>query len=337
MAKVIYISEQSIGEAWLSALTEVLCEGDDIKTEYDKPDTPPSKDATVLIEVKKPMSKPIKRKDKIIKIKSKFGNSYEVYGVMADTFLIGSVQSGYIEEILEGVHDHYLWDSSKSFPYSYHDRIYNYAAFSLEDSEKKDYIVNLIDKNKVKTHEKLKFAKKVITSRETEIWKLPNGLELDLGKEISEQIGINNIILSVLDLPRINQIDYIINKLKDKPYTRRAQATTWRPYIDPYSEDPPCLQRLFFRVKNDELILQTCWRSRDLFRAWEANVNGMVRIQKYIADKLNVGMGHYLDFSNSLHIYGDTVKDLIDMFKIMENRNELQPKIINKLKEYNYL
>jgi len=238
---------------------------------------------------------------------------------------------------MKGVHDHYLWDSSKSFPYSYHDRIYNYAAFSLEDSEKKDYIVNLVDKEKVKSHEKLKFAKKVITSGESEIWKLPDGLELDLSKEIVEQIGINRIILSLLDLPRINQIDYIINKLKEKPYTRRAQATTWRPYIDPYSEDPPCLQRLFFRVKNDELIMQTCWRSRDLFRAWEANVNGMVRIQKYIAEELNVGIGHYLDFNNSLHIYGNTINEVIDMFKIMENRGELPSNFLTKLKKFKIL
>ncbi|GAI69576.1 unnamed protein product, partial [marine sediment metagenome] len=66
---------------------------------------PPSKDATVLIEIKDPISSPIMRKDKVMKIRSKYGNSFEVYGCMADTFLIGSIQSGYIEEIMEGVND----------------------------------------------------------------------------------------------------------------------------------------------------------------------------------------------------------------------------------------
>ncbi|GAH32416.1 unnamed protein product [marine sediment metagenome] len=86
---------------------------------------PLSKDATVLIEIKEPFSNPITRKDKIMKIRSKFGNSYEVYGCMADTYLIGSIQSGYIEEIMEGVNDHLLHDSGVSFPYSYHDRIFD--------------------------------------------------------------------------------------------------------------------------------------------------------------------------------------------------------------------
>jgi len=98
MAKVFYISKNNVRDAWLSAIGQVLYNGDDIKTEYDKPEDPPSKDATVLIEIKEPLSNPIMRKDKVMKIKSKYDNSYEVYGCMADTYLIGSVQSGYIED-----------------------------------------------------------------------------------------------------------------------------------------------------------------------------------------------------------------------------------------------
>jgi len=326
MAKVIFISNDNVRDAWLSALSQVLFTGDDIKTEYDKPEEPPSKDATVLIEIKNPMSNPIKRGDKILKIKSKYGNSYEVYGNMADTFLIGSIQSGYIEEIMEGTNDHYIWDSSHSFPYSYHDRIFNYSPFSLEDTAKKDYIVDLVDNEKVKSHEKLKHVKKVFSSEDKEIWRLDNGIEIDLNKEISEQVGVEKISLSLLNLPRINQIEYIIQKLKKSPYSRRAQAITWRPYIDPYSDDPPCLQRIYMRIKEGKLMMQTTWRSRDLFRAWEANVNGMVRIQKNVADKLGVEIGHYLDFSNSLHIYGVNIPEVMDMFNRMKNRGEPLPK-----------
>ena len=118
MAQVIFISKKTVRDAWLSAVAHVLYTGDDIRTEYDKEEDPPSKDATVLIEIEKPMSEPISRKDKVMKINSKYGNSFEVYGCMADTYLIGSIQSGYIEEIMEGANDHYLWDSDTSFPYS---------------------------------------------------------------------------------------------------------------------------------------------------------------------------------------------------------------------------
>ncbi|MHA2391870.1 MAG: thymidylate synthase [Promethearchaeota archaeon] len=333
MAKVFYISEENVRDAWLSAIGQVLYKGDDIKTEYDRPEDPPSKDATVLIEIKDPLSNPIMRKDKVIKIKSKFGSSYDVYGCMADTYLIGSIQSGYIEEIMEGVNDHLLYESGVSFPYSYHDRIFNYSPFSLEDSIHKNYNLEITDNKIVKNHQKLIKAEKIKSTPESNIWKLTNGIEFDLDKAISEQLGIDEIPIATIDFPRINQMEYIIQKLKEKPYSRRAQAITWRPLVDPYHIDPPCLQRIFMRIKDEQLIMQTTWRSRDLFRAWEANVNGMIRIQDNVADKLGVEMGHYLDFSNSLHIYGNTISEVKDMLHRMKVKGEKFPEAVADLLE----
>jgi thymidylate synthase (methanogen type) len=324
MARVFFVSKSNIRDAWLSAVGKVLFFGDDIKTEYDKPEDPPSKDATVLIEITDPFSNPIMRKDKIMKIRSKFGNSYEVYGCLADTYLIGSIQSGYIEEIMEGINDHLLSESDVSFPYSYHDRIYNYAPYALEDTIHKNYDLNCVNNESVKKHQKLIKAERVITTPDSNIWKLKSGVEIDLDKKISEQIGIEKIPIAFFEFPRINQIKYIVKKLKESPYSRRAQAITWRPLVDPFHIDPPCLQRIYMRIKNEKLIMQTTWRSRDLFRAWEANVNGMIRIQKYVADELNVGIGHYLDFSNSLHIYGNTIDEVKDMIDRMRKKGELK-------------
>ena len=330
MAKVFFISKKNVRDAWLSAVGQVLYNGDDIKTEYDNPDDLPSKDSTVLIEIREPLSSPIMRKDKILKIKSKHGNSYEVYGCMADTYLMGSIQSGYIEEILEGVNDHYLHESGVSFPYSYHDRIFNYSPFALEDTIHKYYDIEFVDGEVVKKHQKLIKAEMIKSTEDTVIWKLKDGVEYELDKKISDKLGIEKIPIGILEFPRINQIEYIIQKLREKPYSRRAQAITWRPLVDPYHIDPPCLQRIYMRVKEGKLIMQTTWRSRDLFRAWEANVNGMIRIQKYVADQLSVEMGHYLDFSNSLHIYGNTISEVKDMFYRMKNKGEkFPPEIID--------
>ena len=328
MAKVLFISKDNVRDAWLSAVANVLYNGDEIKTEYDKSEDPPSKDATVMIEIKDPMSAPIMRRDKLMKIKSKFGNSYEVWGCIADTYLIGSVQSGYIEEIMEGINDHYLWESGVSFPYSYHDRIFKYAPFSLEDTIHKNHDLEIIDSDSVKNHQKLVKAEKVKSINGSTVWKLGSGVEFELDKEISEQLGFEKIPIGVIKFPRINQIEYIVKKLKESPYSRRAQAITWRPLIDPYHDDPPCLQRIYMRVKDNKLIMQTTWRSRDLFRAWEANVNGMIRIQKSVADQLGVEMGHYLDFSNSLHIYGNTISEVKDILDRMKTRGELSDEII---------
>ncbi|KKN12416.1 hypothetical protein LCGC14_1016710 [marine sediment metagenome] len=261
MLQTISISKHTVGEAWLESLIKVINNGNLIKTEYDKKDDPPSFDATVMINVKYPLSKPIKRNGKILTIKSKFGNIYKVYGSIADIYLIGSIQSGYIEEIVEGVNDYLIQESETSYPYSYHDRIFNYSAYSEEDI-----------------------------------------------KHVSSWFSKINCIM-----PRVNQMDYIIKKLKQSGYSRRAQAITWRPYTDPYREDGPCLQRLWCRIIDNKLVMTTTWRSRDLFKAWEANVNGMIQLQKIIAKELKVEVGNYIDISNSLHIYGKDLKELANI------------------------
>ena len=56
MASVIFIEKEDIASAWIEAIRRVIDEGDDIKTEYDGDDDPPSKDSTVLIKVKNPFS-----------------------------------------------------------------------------------------------------------------------------------------------------------------------------------------------------------------------------------------------------------------------------------------
>ncbi len=319
MASIAFIEEDDIGSAWISALRKVLSDGDDIKTDYDSETDFPAKDSTVLICVRNPFSNPILNKhskeEKPLKVRSKAGNSYEVYGRIEDIFLIGSIQSNYIEEVLDGINDHYITQSAKSFPYSYHDRIYSYSPFALEDSLLKEYSVTIHNNKEITSHEKLKFKETVKESNGNMVWKLHDGIEIVLDKEISETYGIKNLPLSILNLPKVNQIELLIQKLQKSPHTRRAQAITWRPYSDLITEDPPCLQRLYFRVKHNKLMLQTTWRSRDLFKAWEANVNAMIRIQKQVADRIGIDVGEYVEFINSLHIYGRDIQEVTKLLK----------------------
>ena len=106
-----------------------------------------------------------------------------------------------------------------------------------------------------------------------------------------------------------DQIDYVLNKLSKAPYSRRAQAITWKPWLDTKIEDPPCLQRVWFRVYENRLVMETCWRSRDAMKAAFMNIYALTTLQKRIADELSVKIGsvilpgEYIDFSNSYHIY----------------------------------
>ena len=53
-------------------------------------------------------------------------------------------------------------------------------------------------------------------------------------------------------MPAINQIERVIAKLVEQPFSRQAQMITWMPNIDLDCYDPPCLQSLWYRLIEDE-------------------------------------------------------------------------------------
>lgn len=103
---------------------------------------------------------------------------------------------------------------------------------------------------------------------------------------------------------------------------RRFQIITWIPRVDPFIIDPPCLQRLHFRIapednseKSYKLNLNTSWRSRDAYKAWFMNVYAVTELQRLVAKDLSertgleIKVGRYTDISDSLHIYGKYLKE----------------------------
>jgi len=118
----------------------------------------------------------------------------------------------------------------------------------------------------------------------------------------------------------VNQIDYVVEKLKKVGYTRRAQAITWDPLTDPGIDSPPCLQRLWFKIYGGELVMQSEWRSRDLFRAAHMNMLAMTELQRMVAERIGVKVGAYSDFSNSAHIYEKSYPDVERFLRVARKR-----------------
>ncbi|MFX1474141.1 MAG: thymidylate synthase [Promethearchaeota archaeon] len=121
----------------------------------------------------------------------------------------------------------------------------------------------------------------------------------------------------------IDQLEYVIEKLAAAPYSRRAQAITWNPYYDPARDDSPCLQRLWFRIyqeNNDRfLAMHSHWRSRDALHAAFLNMYALTLLQKRVAEHISeklgkeVKVGQYVDVSDSFHVYG-RAQDSLDRF-----------------------
>jgi thymidylate synthase len=109
----------------------------------------------------------------------------------------------------------------------------------------------------------------------------------------------------------IDQIAYIVEKLRSSPNTRRAIAITWNPVIDEKLNDCPCLQLVQCTVREGKLSMRVVFRSNDMLTAAGANMYALVQLQKAIADQLGLPCGTYTHISLVPHIY--YIRDIHDI------------------------
>jgi len=214
----------TLPEAWEQAVLRCWEEGDRIRTEYDKPEDPESRDSSALIVSRCPFQEP--------RIHKAFPGSLESLEI-------------YRQEVVLGIHDSWVNPEEGKWSYTYHQRLFAYDLHGPEGEER-----------------------------------------------------------------RIDQFEYIINKLCEAPFSRRAQAITWKPDVDPTVEDPACLQRIWFRIFGDELRMNIHMRSNDAFKAAFMNMWAFTDLQRYVADEINrrtgsaLRPGPYAHIVDSFHIYG---------------------------------
>ncbi len=238
---VLFIEGDNLADVWERSLLSVHKNGCDVKTEYDKPDDPPSKDCTILMVVNDPLSEPMIHRD----MPAGFGDLQE-----------------YVMEVLDGIKDHCIRDVSDDsndtrWEYTYHQRLFNYVVPGIKDP--------------------------------------------------------------------FDQIELIAKKLSETPYSRRAQAITWKVWEDNYCYDPACLQSIWCRSlpgANNHwyLNMNVRFRSNDAYKAAFMNMFALVQLQKKIADRISeisgksIKLGRYVHQADSYHIYGSYFKEFENRF-----------------------
>ena len=130
-----------------------------------------------------------------------------------------------------------------------------------------------------------------------------------------------------------DQIELLAEKLAKTPYSRRAQAITWKVWEDNFCYDPACLQSIWCRVLQDEdnnWILNTNvrFRSNDAYKAAFMNMFALVQLQLKIAESITrhsgkeIKLGRYVHQADSYHIYGSYLQEFEDRFlKALEDRS----------------
>lgn len=125
----------------------------------------------------------------------------------------------------------------------------------------------------------------------------------------------------VPEIGTIDQLAAAVEKLKEVPYTRRAQAVTWQVWNDTNISDPSCLQRIWLRIADDKLHMNVHMRSNDAFKAGFMNMYAFSELQRELAGQIGVAPGEYMHIADSFHIYGSYFDDFKGFLNTVENRS----------------
>jgi len=115
------VSGKTLPEAWEKAVLECWHKGIAIATQYDKPGDPPSRDCTMLWTVEEPFAEP--------RIHRAFPGGLEDLEI-------------YRQEVVAGVHDHWIAPEEGKWTYTYHKRLFAYDI----DGETIDQVEALVAK-----------------------------------------------------------------------------------------------------------------------------------------------------------------------------------------------
>jgi thymidylate synthase len=234
---LVKIEAETLAEGWERAVVAAWEQGAGIRTQYDQPGDPPSRDISLALSVRDPFAEP--RVHRALP-----GGIYDL--------------EVYRQEVVDGIHDHWIDPEAGKWQYTYHERL---TAYSVPDGG---------------THD---------------------------------------------------QLEYVVSALAEAPHTRRAQAVVWKCWEDAGIEHPACLQRLWFRIFGDRLVLAAHMRSNDALKAAYMNMYVFTELQREMAERVSerlgrsVGVGQYNHIVDSFHIYGSYFGEMEKFLETLEQRS----------------
>lgn len=114
---------------------------------------------------------------------------------------------------------------------------------------------------------------------------------------------------------RINdQIERVVACLDHTPSSRNAIVSFWDPEIDKKriggKMRVPCSMYYQFLIRNGKVNLIYNIRSNDLMQHWCWDVYLAIKIQEYVAEKLDLPIGWFIQQVGSLHAYKKDLKGI---------------------------
>ncbi|GAB6283386.1 MAG: thymidylate synthase [Ignavibacterium sp.] len=101
----------------------------------------------------------------------------------------------------------------------------------------------------------------------------------------------------------IDQIQYVIDEIKKKPYSRRLVVSAWEPGNAISSKLPPCHYSFVFNVSNRKLNCHLTQRSGDIALGIPFNLAAYAALTQIIAQECELELGFFSHTIVDAHIY----------------------------------
>jgi len=284
---VLQVKGKSLAEAWEKAVLVLYKEGCKIKTQYDKPEDPPSIDATMTIVVEDPSSEP--------KIHKCFPGGLE------------DLQE-YKMEVVEGIKDSWIRKPTNpldtKWEYTYHGRLFKRE---MPITEAMKYIASMSEELKKELLEK--GVRVLLDMPWVEKKKRKVGDKL-------EDIVVINQIECCIDM--LSKFPYT-RRAQAITWQPEEDLVSYDPAC--------LQNMWFRMLKGDDgiyrLNMNLKIRSNDAYGASFMNMFGFTSVDEYVAEGVSkkrgeiIKLGRYVHQADSFHIYG---KDLEEFKQRLVNR-----------------
>ena len=109
----------------------------------------------------------------------------------------------------------------------------------------------------------------------------------------------------------IDQVDNVIELLKNKPPSRRAVIQLFNAEdIASAHKEIPCTTTMQFFQREEELHMAVTMRSNDAYKGLPHDVFCFTMLHEMIACRLGVALGEYIQFVGSMHVYVENLDEL---------------------------
>lgn len=114
-----------------------------------------------------------------------------------------------------------------------------------------------------------------------------------------------------------NQIERIVQRIQERPWTRRAIAPVFVPaydqfplrHQDQHSDEIPCPLAFHFLPRDGKLNFITYMRAQCVYGLLPMDLFNFTLIHEYVAAETSLDVGQYKHYSGSIHIYADNLEN----------------------------